>query len=79
MRPAKSEHELRRTSLVAQAFEADRIEVHLQPIVALPQRKVRFYEALARLRLDDGTLLAPGNFSPTSRGWGVRPNSIAGF
>ena len=62
MRPAESEHELRRTSLVAQAFEADRIEVHLQPIVALPQRKVRFYEALARLRLDDGTLLAPGEF-----------------
>ena len=62
MRPAETESELRRTRLVTQAFEADRIELHLQPIVALPQRKVRFYEALARLRLEDGTLLAPGEF-----------------
>ena len=62
MRPAETESELRRTRVVTQAFEADRIELHLQPVVALPQRKVRFYEALARLRLDDGTLLAPGEF-----------------
>jgi cyclic-di-GMP phosphodiesterase, flagellum assembly factor TipF len=62
VRPAESENELRRTRVVTQAFEADRIELHLQPVVALPQRKVRFYEALARLRLDDGTLLAPAEF-----------------
>jgi cyclic-di-GMP phosphodiesterase TipF (flagellum assembly factor) len=62
IRPAESEGELRRTRVVTQAFEADRIELHLQPVVALPQRKVRFYEALARLRLEDGTLLAPGEF-----------------
>ena len=62
VRPAETESELRRTRLVTQAFEADRIELHLQPVVGLPQRKVRFYEALARLRLQDGTLLAPGEF-----------------
>jgi len=49
---------------VAQAFEADRIELHLQPVVSLPHRKIRFYEALARLRMADGTLLAPAEFLP---------------
>ncbi len=68
----KRESELRRTRVVTQAFEADRIELHLQPVVALPQRKVRFYEALARLRLEDGTLLAPGEFLVPSRADGPR-------
>lgn len=57
-----TEDELRRMRLVTQAFEADGIELALQPIVALPQRKIRFYEALARLRLADGTLLGPSEF-----------------
>ena len=30
---------------IVQAFEADRIELHLQPVVSLPQRKVQLYEA----------------------------------
>jgi len=58
----KPEEEIRRMRLIMQAFEADGIELHLQPIVALPQRKIRFYEALARLRLADGTLLGPSEF-----------------
>ncbi|WP_048448753.1 EAL domain-containing protein, partial [Methylobacterium variabile] len=37
------------------------LEVHLQPIVSLPQRKVAFYEALARLRIGDA-VLAPAEF-----------------
>ncbi|TNC10505.1 EAL domain-containing protein [Methylobacterium terricola] len=37
------------------------LEVHLQPIVSLPQRKVAFYEALARLRVGE-TVLAPDEF-----------------
>ncbi|WP_243372958.1 EAL domain-containing protein [Microvirga solisilvae] len=57
-----AEDELRRMRLIMQAFEADGIELHLQPIVSLPQRKIRFYEALARLRLADGTLLGPAEF-----------------
>jgi len=54
--------ELRSMRLIMQAFEADSLELHLQPIVSLPQRKIRFYEALARLRLADGTLLGPAEF-----------------
>lgn len=59
-----AEDEIGRMRLVTQAFEADQIELHLQPVIALPQRKVRFYEALARLRLVDGTLLGPAEFLP---------------
>ena len=59
-----STEEVSRMRLVAQAFEADRIELHLQPVVSLPQLKIRFYEALARLRLADGTLLGPADFLP---------------
>ncbi|KMO35154.1 EAL domain-containing protein [Methylobacterium aquaticum] len=39
----------------------DGLEIHLQPIVSLPQRKVAFYEALARLRVGE-TLLSPAEF-----------------
>lgn len=59
-----SAEEISRVRLVNQAFEADRIEMHLQPVVSLPQHKIRFYEALARLRLSDGTLLRPSEFLP---------------
>ncbi|WP_114945355.1 EAL domain-containing protein [Microvirga calopogonii] len=59
-----STEEISRVRLVNQAFETDRIELHLQPVVSLPQHKIRFYEALARLRLADGTLMGPAEFLP---------------
>ncbi|AWN54098.1 EAL domain-containing protein [Methylobacterium sp. 17Sr1-1] len=40
---------------------AQGLEVHLQPVVSLPQRKVAFYEALARLRVGEA-LLSPAEF-----------------
>lgn len=65
--------ETRRIAAMVEAFEADRIELHLQPVVSLPQRKVRFYEALARLRLADGSLLVPAEFLPLSERVGLVP------
>ena len=59
---------------VISAFESDRLELHLQPVVSLPQRKVQFYEALARLRLDDGTLLVPAEFLPVLERRGLMPD-----
>jgi cyclic-di-GMP phosphodiesterase TipF (flagellum assembly factor) len=54
---------------ISRAIEANRVDLFLQPIVTLPQRKVRYYEALARLRGDDGGLLAPEDFlEPAERG-----------
>ncbi|MXQ14399.1 EAL domain-containing protein [Microvirga makkahensis] len=69
----RPEDEIRRMRLIMQAFEADGIELHLQPIVSLPQRKIRFYEALARLRLADGTLLGPSEFVGTLERLGRAP------
>ncbi|WP_375466086.1 EAL domain-containing protein [uncultured Methylobacterium sp.] len=48
---------------VIAAFDGDGLEVHLQPVVTLPQRKVASYEALARLRVS-GASLAPDAFLP---------------
>ncbi|WP_052341150.1 EAL domain-containing protein [Salinarimonas rosea] len=53
-----------RAEAILRALREDRMEIHLQPVVTLPQRKTRFYEALARLRLDDDTLVLPGEFLP---------------
>ncbi|MBV5266641.1 EAL domain-containing protein [Pinisolibacter sp. B13] len=58
-------------ALVRRAVDAERIDVHLQPIVSLPQRKVRFYEALTRLRGEDGEPIHPSDYIPIaeSRGY----------
>ena len=58
---------------LARAIEANRIDLFLQPIVTLPQRKVRYYEALARLRGDDGTLLTPEDFLDHAETGGLLP------
>jgi cyclic-di-GMP phosphodiesterase TipF (flagellum assembly factor) len=58
---------------LARAIEANRIDLYLQPIVTLPQRKVRYYEALTRLRADDGTLLTPADFQHHAENSGLLP------
>jgi cyclic-di-GMP phosphodiesterase TipF (flagellum assembly factor) len=47
---------------VKSAVEENRIDIYLQPMVTLPQRKVRFYEAVTRLRDDHDQLLAAEDF-----------------
>lgn len=49
-------------AIIREAVAANRIELHLQPIVSLPQRKVRFYQASAPLRLRNGELAIPADF-----------------
>jgi cyclic-di-GMP phosphodiesterase, flagellum assembly factor TipF len=58
---------------IARAVEANRVDLFLQPIVTLPQRKVRYYEALARLRNDDGSLISPDDFLVPAEGSGLMP------
>ena len=47
---------------VKNAIEANRIDIYLQPMVTLPQRKVRFYEAVTRLRDDKDQILTADDF-----------------
>jgi cyclic-di-GMP phosphodiesterase TipF (flagellum assembly factor) len=58
---------------VRRAIAEDRIEIHLQPIVALPQRRVLFYEASPRLRDTDGRTRMPMEFLPAARAGGLAP------
>jgi cyclic-di-GMP phosphodiesterase, flagellum assembly factor TipF len=56
---------------VKNAIEASRIDIYLQPMVTLPQRKVRFYEAVARLRDDNDRILTPDDFIGTAETAGL--------
>lgn len=69
---AREQAEAERAALIGKALSEGRLEVHLQPIVSLPQRRTCGYEALARLRLDENTLLLPHEFIETveTRGFG---------
>ena len=52
---------------VKAALESGRADLHLQPIVSLPQRRVAFYEGFTRLRRDDGSLILPADFLDAAR------------
>nr|WP_321445323.1 EAL domain-containing protein [uncultured Cohaesibacter sp.] len=58
---------------VRRALALGQIEMFMQPIVALPMRKPQYYEALARLRADDGSLITPDIFLPVCRKNGFLP------
>ncbi len=44
------------------SLEENRVDLYLQPMVSLPQRKLRFYEALSRLRSEDGKIIMPSQY-----------------
>lgn len=54
-----------------EALEANRIDLYLQPIVSLPQRKVRFYEAFSRLRQANGDILTPSQYLEPAKELGL--------
>lgn len=60
-------------AIIRQAIEANRIDLHLQPVVTLPQRKIRFYETLTRLRTADGETLYPAEYIPIAEKYGAMP------
>src|SRR6202035_5159363 len=56
---------------VKNAVEENRIDIFLQPMVTLPQRKVRYYEAVTRLRDDKDALLAADDFIAVAEAAGL--------
>lgn len=60
-------------AVLRRAIDANRIDLYLQPIVTLPQRKVRYYEAMTRLRGDDGEVLLPADFVPFAEAGNLMP------
>ncbi|MTI00624.1 EAL domain-containing protein [Roseibium sp. RKSG952] len=59
--------------LIQGALDANRVELYLQPIVSLPQRQVRYYEAFTKLRDAEGTLLNAAVFTPEAIRSGMMP------
>jgi len=60
-------------SLIGNAVDANRIDLYLQPIVTLPQRKVRYYEALSRLRTIEGDVVPAADFIEYAESSGSMP------
>ncbi len=49
-------------ALLRRAIDSGKIDLFLQPIVTLPQRKVHYYEAVSRLKADNGDHVAAADF-----------------
>jgi len=67
--PSRSQPQL--LAAVKNAVEESRLDIYLQPMVTLPQRKVRFYEAVTRLRDDKDQVLAADDFIATAEAGGL--------
>jgi cyclic-di-GMP phosphodiesterase TipF (flagellum assembly factor) len=48
--------------IVRDGLRRDRVDLFLQPIVSLPQRKPRFYECFSRIRDKDGAMVVPEQY-----------------
>ncbi|MFZ4070263.1 MAG: EAL domain-containing protein [Caulobacterales bacterium] len=57
--------------IVREALNENRVELHLQPTVSLPQRRNAFYEGYSRLRDADGRIIQPSEFIPAAESAGL--------
>ena len=69
--PSSSRSQNQILAAVKNAVEENRIDIYLQPMVTLPQRKVRFYEAVTRLRDDNDQILTADDFIGTAEAAGL--------
>lgn len=58
---------------VVSALNTRRIEIELEPVIIAKTGKASFYEALVRLRLEDGTILPPASFLGVAETVGLIP------
>lgn len=56
-----------------QAIEGSRIDLYLQPIVTLPERKLRYYEGYTRIKTAADDLVLPGAYVPVAEDAGIVP------
>ena len=63
---ARHAHDHRRESALLEtvrgALAENRVDLYLQPVVALPQRRTVFYESFSRLRDESGRVLMPAEY-----------------
>ena len=51
---------------VREALAANRVDLYLQPIVSLPQRRTVYYEGYSRLRDETGRVMMPAEYLPAA-------------
>jgi cyclic-di-GMP phosphodiesterase, flagellum assembly factor TipF len=56
---------------VREALRHDQVDLYLQPIVSLPQRKVRYYECFSRIRAGGDSVILPEQFLGLSKREGL--------
>ncbi|MFO0998646.1 MAG: EAL domain-containing protein [Alphaproteobacteria bacterium] len=56
---------------IREALTADRVELYLQQVVSLPERRRRFFECYSRLRTAEGTLIFPQQYLPVAERTGL--------
>ncbi len=71
LRPRNDMDKERVLDIVREGLRRDRVDLYLQPIVSLPQRKRRFYECYSRIRAEDETVLGPDKYIEISREAGL--------
>jgi cyclic-di-GMP phosphodiesterase TipF (flagellum assembly factor) len=56
---------------VREALAANRVDLYLQPVVSLPQRRTVFYESFSRLRDETGRMMMPAEYLPAAEPEGL--------
>lgn len=69
--PARPRSDAALLAAVRAAIEDNRVEMHVQPVVTLPQRRIAYYEGYTRLRDTTGAVILPGEFMRVAEASGV--------
>ena len=56
---------------IREALEENRVDLYVQPIVSLPQRRTRHFEAFSRIRTSEGRLVTPGQYLEVAKAQGL--------
>lgn len=71
---AKEAQALALIETIREALIANRVDLYLQPVVSLPQRKTIFYESFSRLRDATGRVLMPAEYLNVADAEGLVPS-----
>ncbi|QDH72763.1 EAL domain-containing protein [Brevundimonas sp. M20] len=72
----EARHQQQSNVLLATIHEAlaeNRVDLYLQPVVSLPQRRTIFYESFTRLRAADDRVMMPAEYLSVAEGEGLVP------